>query len=77
MAPLMGMQIRPRAYVAMKLTFAVVADSAAQMQSPSFSRSASSVTTTTSPRLSAAMHSSTEPAPGAAFSSSLMPRIIP
>ena len=43
----------------MKLTFAVVANSAAQMQSPSFSRSASSVTRTISPRFSAARQSST------------------
>ena len=59
-AHVMGMQMRPFACVAMKLTFAVVANSAAQMQSPSFSRSSSSVTTTISPRFSAARHSSTE-----------------
>ena len=41
---LIGMQIRPLAWVAMKFTFSVVANSAAQMRSPSFSRSGSSVT---------------------------------
>lgn len=41
---LMGMQIRPLPWVAMKFTFSVVANSAAQMKSPSFSRSGSSVT---------------------------------
>jgi hypothetical protein len=45
-AELIGMQIRPFAYVAMKFTFSSVANSAAQMQSPSFSLSASSVTRT-------------------------------
>ena len=39
----MGMQMRPLPWVAMKLTFSVVANSAAQMRSPSFSRSGSSV----------------------------------
>ena len=58
-ARLIGMQMRPLAYVAMKFTFAVVANSAAQMQSPSFSRSSSSVTTMISPRRSAARQSST------------------
>ena len=55
-----GMQIRPLAWVAMKLTLWVVANSAAQMQSPSFSRSSSSVTTMISPRRRAARQSSTE-----------------
>ena len=40
--PLMGMQMRPFAWTAMKLMFSVVANSAAQMRSPSFSRSGSS-----------------------------------
>ena len=40
----MGMQMRPLPWVAMKLTFSVVANWAAQMRSPSFSRSGSSVT---------------------------------
>ena len=40
----MGIQIRPLPWVAMKLMFSVVANSAAQMKSPSFSRSGSSVT---------------------------------
>ena len=57
-AALIGMQISPFACEAMKLTFSVVANSAAQMQSPSFSRSASSVTTTISPALRAARQSS-------------------
>ena len=39
----MGMQISPLPWVAMKLTFSVVANWAAQMKSPSFSRSGSSV----------------------------------
>ena len=43
----------------MKLTLATVAKRAAQMQSPSFSRSSSSVTTMISPRASAARHSVT------------------
>ena len=41
---LMGMQMRPFAWLAMKLTFSVVAYCAAQMKSPSFSRSGSSMT---------------------------------
>ena len=40
----MGMQIRPLPWVAIKLMFSVVANSAAQMKSPSFSRSGSSTT---------------------------------
>ena len=40
----MGMQIRPLPWVAIKLMFSVVANWAAQMKSPSFSRSGSSVT---------------------------------
>ena len=39
-----GIQIRPLPWVAIKLMFSVVANSAAQMKSPSFSRSGSSVT---------------------------------
>src|SRR5574344_147617 len=56
---LIGMQMSPFACVAMKLTFASVACSAAQMQSPSFSRSASSVTRMISPRLRASRQFST------------------
>ena len=41
---LIGIQIKPFACVAMKLTFSVVAKLAAQIRSPSFSRSSSSVT---------------------------------
>ena len=37
------MQMSPLPWVAMKFTFSVVANSAAQMRSPSFSRSGSSV----------------------------------
>ena len=40
---LMGVQISPLAWVAMKLTFSVVASWAAQIRSPSFSRSGSSM----------------------------------
>ena len=59
-ASLIGMQMRPLAYVAMKFTLSRVANSAAQMQSPSFSRSASSVTRTMRPRLRSSRQSSTE-----------------
>ena len=41
---LMGIQISPFAALAMRLTFSVVANCPAQMRSPSFSRSGSSVT---------------------------------
>ena len=41
---LIGVQMRPLAFAAMKLTFWVVANCAAQMRSPSFSRSGSSMT---------------------------------
>ena len=40
----MGIQISPLPWVAIKLMFSVVANWAAQMKSPSFSRSGSSVT---------------------------------
>ena len=43
-AALMGMQIKPLPCTAIKLTFSVVANWAAQIKSPSFSRSSSSVT---------------------------------
>ena len=43
---LMGMQIRPLPWLAMKFMFSVVQYWAAQMKSPSFSRSGSSVTMT-------------------------------
>ena len=43
-SPDMGMQMRPRPWTAMKLMFSGVANSPAQMKSPSFSRSGSSVT---------------------------------
>src|SRR5260221_1081065 len=50
----MGMQMRPRPCVAMKLTISGVTRSAETMKSPSFSRSASSTTTTILPsRMSA------------------------
>ena len=39
----MGVQISPLPWVAMKFTFSVVANRAAQIRSPSFSRSGSSV----------------------------------
>ena len=59
-APLIGMQMSPFACVAMKLTFSTVAKRAAHTQSPSFSRSASSVTSTISPRRSASSPASME-----------------
>ena len=46
---LMGMQIRPLPWLAMKFMFSVVQYWAAQMKSPSFSRSGSSVTMMTWP----------------------------
>ena len=45
-----GRQISPLPYFAMKLIFSGVAASAAQIRSPSFSRSSSSTTTIISPR---------------------------
>ena len=42
-SPDMGMQIRPLPWAAIKFTFSVVANWAAQIRSPSFSRSGSSV----------------------------------
>ena len=54
----MGMQISPFACVAMKLMFSVVANSAAQMRSPSFSRSGSSVARIMCPRRSSSNASS-------------------
>ena len=54
-----GVQIRPLAWVAMKFTFSVVACSAAQIRSPSFSRSGSSVQRISFPALSASSASST------------------
>ena len=46
---LIGMQMSPFPTLAMKFTFSVVANCAAQMRSPSFSRSGSSVTRMTFP----------------------------
>jgi hypothetical protein len=50
-----GMQIRPRPWVARKLIFSGVTNSAANTRSPSFSRSSSSISTTISPPRIAAM----------------------
>ena len=55
----MGTQIRPRPCLAMKFTDAAVAFSAAITRSPSFSRSASSVTITIFPAATSATTSST------------------
>jgi len=49
LCPSMARQIRPRASVAMKLIASGVANWAAQIRSPSFSRCSSSTTTTHSP----------------------------
>ena len=54
-----GIQIRPLACVAIKLTFSVVANSAAQIKSPSFSRSSSSVTRISFPFFKSSSASST------------------
>ena len=48
-SPVSGAQMRPRPWVAMKLMICGVIFSAAQMRSPSFSRSSSSVTMTKRP----------------------------
>src|SRR5690606_33371472 len=50
----MGIQSWPRPCVIMKLTISGVTFSAAQMKSPSFSRSSASITITTLPALTAA-----------------------
>ena len=55
-----GMQIRPRPWVIMKLIALGVTFSAAMVRSPSFSRSSSSTTITISPRRMASTASSTE-----------------
>ena len=55
-----GRQISPRPYFAMKLIISGVAASAAQIRSPSFSRSSSSTTTIISPRAMALIASSIE-----------------
>jgi len=55
----MGTQIKPRPCIAMKFTDAAVAFSAAITRSPSFSRSASSVTITIFPEATSATTSST------------------
>lgn len=55
---LIGMQMSPLPCVAMKFTFSVVANSAAQMRSPSFSRSGSSVHRMTLPARRSLMASS-------------------
>ncbi len=54
-APSTGMQITPLVWRIMNAIASGVIDSAAMMRSPSFSRSASSTTITSSPRLTAAM----------------------
>ena len=56
---LMGVQIRPLACTAMKLTFSVVANWAAQIISPSFSRSGSSMEMMMRPARSSSSASST------------------
>ena len=56
---LMGVQIKPLAWVAMKFTFSVVANWAAQIRSPSFSRSGSSMVTMMRPARSSSKASST------------------
>ena len=53
-----GMQISPRASLAIKLMASPVQNWAAMIRSPSFSRSSSSVTSTIFPALMAAMASS-------------------
>jgi hypothetical protein len=58
-SPVIGMQIKPRPYLAMKLMASGVTFSAAIVRSPSFSRSSSSTTITISPRRIAATASST------------------
>ena len=55
---LIGMHISPLPYVAIKLIFSVVANSAAQIRSPSFSLSSSSVTKTIFPCLKSSNTSS-------------------
>mmetsp|Transcript_31565 Transcript_31565/g.75014 ORF Transcript_31565/g.75014 Transcript_31565/m.75014 type:complete len:221 (-) Transcript_31565:129-791(-) len=62
-APSIAQQITPDEYLIMKARVALVAFSAAMMKSPSFSRSSSSTTHTTSPRPIAAMASSTDDLP--------------
>ena len=57
-SPIIGMQITPDVWFRKKAIFSGVANSAAMMRSPSFSRSASSTTTTISPRPKAATASS-------------------
>ena len=59
-SPSMARQIRPRASVAMKLICSGVANCAAQIRSPSFSRFSSSTTTIDSPLRIAARPSATE-----------------
>src|SRR5665647_2923939 len=58
MASLIGMQIRPFPLIAIKLTFSVVANSAAHTKSPSFSRFSSSVTSIILPSLKSSKASS-------------------
>ena len=55
----MGVQISPLAWTAMKLTFSVVANWAAQIMSPSFSRSGSSMEMMILPERSSSRASST------------------
>ncbi len=56
-SPVSGAQMTPEVWRTKKAIFSGVADSAAMMRSPSFSRSSSSTTTTISPRAMAAMAS--------------------
>ena len=56
---LIGIQMSPLAMLAIMLTFSVVANCAAQMRSPSFSRSGSSITRTHLPARRASRASST------------------
>ena len=57
-SPVIGTQMTPEVWRRKKAIFSGVADSAAMMRSPSFSRSSSSTTTTISPRPMAATASS-------------------
>ncbi len=59
-SPSIGMQMRPRPYLAMKLTASGVAFSAAMSRSPSFSRSSSSTTMSMRPARISSMPSSIE-----------------
>src|SRR5215212_1763850 len=58
-SPVIGTQINPEVCLRKNAMASGVANSAAMMRSPSFSRSSSSTTTTISPRATAAIASST------------------